>query len=448
MTPGGMGPAAVLIEGRRIAAVVAPDAVPPGVPVYDYGEKVIGPGLVDAHVHVNEPGRTEWEGFETATLAAAAGGVTTLVDMPLNSDPVTTSLDAFRRKLDAAAARPLRVDVGFWGGVVPGNAASLAPLAEAGVLGFKCFTCFSGIDDFPASAEADLRRAMPILGEVGVPLLVHAELECPVDDLAGDDGRVNWRRYLTYLRSRPRRFEDEAIRMMVGLCRDTGCRTHIVHLSSSNALGDVQRAKAEGLPFTAETCPHYLTLSAEEVPDGDTIYKCAPPIREAENQALLWQGLEAGIIDFVISDHSPCVPALKRLDVGDFEAAWGGIASLALGLPAVWTRARARGITVPQLTRWMSEAPARFIGLGERKGALAPGYDADVVVWDPDAAFVLTAEQLKFRHRVSPYLGRRFYGVVEATWVGGALVARGGEAVGDPRGRMIRGGALEEIVSW
>ena len=375
-------------------------------------------GLVDTHVHINEPGRTEWEGFDTATRAAAAGGITTVVDMPLNCIPVTTTAAALAIKRAEAAPR-LWVDCGFWGGVIPGNANEIEPMVAAGVCGFKAFLCHSGIDDFPNATEADLRIAMPILARAGVPLLVHAELDlgAPEDDRTPQS-------YLRYLASRPRQWEDAAIALMIELIRDTGCAVHIVHLSSATALPMLASARAEGLPITVETCPHYLCLTAEEVPDRDTAYKCAPPIREAGNREQLWEGLADGIIDFVISDHSPCTPHLKLPERGDFMEAWGGIASLQLGLSTIWTEARKRGFSIADVHGWMSRAPADFLGL-HRKGRLEPGADADLVAWDPDAVHEITAESLHHRHKVTPYIGRRVRGRVQTTWVRGQVVWNG-----------------------
>ncbi len=422
---GGVGPAAVLVRGERIAAVVPHGAVPEGVPVEDFGEAVVMAGLVDCHVHVNEPGRTEWEGFETATRAAAAGGVTTLVDMPLNCVPVTTSVAALEAKREAAAGK-LHVDVGFWGGVVPGNEEELEPLARAGALGCKAFLVHSGIDDFPNVTEADLRRAMPRLAAAGLPLLAHAEL-----DLAGDGAGYDARDHRAWLESRPRAWEDAAIDLLVRLCRETGCAVHVVHLSSATALPILRAARDEELPITVESCPHYLCLTAEEVPEGDTTFKCAPPIREAENREALWRGLLDGVIDFVVTDHSPCTPGLKHLDDGDFREAWGGVASLSLGLSAVWTEARERGARVERLAYWLAEGPARFAGIADRKGRIAPGLDADLVVWDPEARFRVEPGRLPFRHRISPYVGRELWGEVRATYL------RGERVDGAPRGRQL-----------
>jgi allantoinase len=382
-------------------------------------------------VHVNEPGRTEWEGFATATSAAAAGGVTTLVDMPLNSLPVTTTRAALEAKKQESLGK-CRVDVGFWGGVIPGNAADLSDLAAGGVLGCKAFLVHSGIDEFPNATEADLREAMPVLRDAGLPLLAHAEL-----DLGAEPTISDRRAYRRYVESRPPAWEDEAIRLLVRLCRETRCPVHIVHLSSASSVPILRAAKAEGLPITVETCPHYLCLEAESIPDGATLYKCAPPIRDHANREALWQALLEGVIDFVITDHSPCSPSLKLAERGDFEAAWGGIASLQLGLPAVWTEARQRGADLPTLFHWMSAAPARFAGLSDRKGRIAAGFDADLVVLAPDEELAVEAEQLFFRHKVSPYLGRRLFGRVHGTLLRGACVYDGQHHSSPPLGKHL-----------
>ena len=396
-------------------------------------------------MHINEPGRTEWEGFDTGTRAAAAGGVTTLVDMPLNCDPVTTSLEAFEVKL-AATAGTYRVDVGFWGGVVPGNAGELSKLADRGVLGAKAFLCHSGLDEFPDSDEATLRAAMVELKRAGIPLLAHAELELGGPECgAGSHAHDDW------LHSRPKAWEDAAIELLVRLCRETGCAVHIVHLSSSTAVPILRAARAEGLPITVETCPHYLCLTAEEIPPGETLYKCAPPIREADNREALWEALREGVIDFVISDHSPCTPDLKRKDPdrvsaddagGDFGLAWGGIASLSLGLGSVWREAAQRGFGIDDVVRWMATEPARFAGVRARKGAIEVGQDADLAAWDLDAEFALTPGDLHFKHPVSPYLGRPVRGRCERTWLRGQEVFRleaGEPHFADPSGRPILG---------
>ncbi|HEU4405415.1 MAG TPA: allantoinase AllB [Polyangiaceae bacterium] len=431
---GAFRPAAVVVEGGRVADVLGHGEPGPSLPVDDLGDLWLLPGLVDPHVHMNEPGRTEWEGFATATRAAAAGGVTTLVDMPLNCIPVTTSAPALETKLEAARDL-LAVDVGFWGGVVPGNARELAKMVERGALGAKCFLCHSGIDDFPASTEADLREAMPVLRDANAPLLVHAELERPGAPACAGDVRS----YATYLASRPRAWEDDAVALMVALCRATRCPVHIVHLSSSGALDALRRAKDEGLPFSAETCPHYLCLSAEEIAAGATEFKCAPPIREAENREKLWAAVREGLIDLVTSDHSPCTPGLKKPAEGDFCGAWGGIASLSLGLPSVLTAARARGVAPERVVTAMSEAPARLAGLARTKGRIARGFDADLCAFDPDARWVVRAEALPFRHKVSPYVGRELQGRVVTTWLRGEATYGDGAREGAAGGRPLLG---------
>ena len=418
VTPEVLVDGAVVVAGERIEAVVTD--VPEGLPVTDLGELALLPGLVDCHVHINEPGRTEWEGFDTGTRAAAAGGVTTLVDMPLNCDPVTTSVAALETKL-AATAGTYRVDVGFWGGVVPGNAAELTKLAERGVLGAKAFLCHSGIDDFPDSDEATLRAAMVALRDAGIPLLAHAELDLgDAPCAAGSHDHDAW------LESRPKAMEDAAIALLIRLCRETGCAVHIVHLSSSTAVPMLRDARAEGLPITVETCPHYLCLSAEAIPKGETQFKCAPPIREEANREALWAALGEGVIDFVISDHSPCTPDLKAKTegVGDFGQAWGGIASLSLGLGSVWREAHRRGHSIEQVVGWMAAEPARFAGVSERKGAIAPGMDADLAAWDLGDEHAVGRSDLHFKHPVSPYLGRSLRGRCRRTWLRGHEVFR------------------------
>ncbi len=430
VTPNGVCPASVVVEDGRIAGVLTGDYA--GAPVTDLGDAAISPGLVDCHVHVNEPGRTEWEGFASATRAAAAGGVTTLVDMPLNSTPVTTDRAALEVKLGAADGR-CYVDVGFWGGVVPGNAPALAGLAEAGALGCKAFLVHSGIDDFPNASEADLAEAMPVLRDLGLPLLAHAELD------VGAPAPVDPRAYEGYLASRPAAWEDAAIDLLVRLCRETRCPVHIVHLSSASALPALRTARDEGLPITVETCPHYLCFDAESIPAGATEFKCAPPIRTRANREALWNALFDGTIDFVITDHSPCVPALKLREEGDFTHAWGGIASLQLGLPAVWSEARRRGAGLATIASWMSARPAAFAGVAKAKGRIAPGFDADFVVWEPEGAFQVAAESLFFRHRLSPYLGRELTGRVRETWLRGRRVFDGAAHPAGPIGASILG---------
>jgi allantoinase len=427
--PDGVSPGTVLIAGERIEAVVPERVTLPGV--LDVGDLVVSPGLVDSHVHVNDPGR-DWEGFDTATRAAAAGGVTTIVDMPLNSSPVTTTPAALAAKVAASEGRRW-VDVGFWAGVVPGNAADLIALGRDGVLGGKAFLVPSGIDEFAHVGEADLRDAMSVLRDHGLPLLAHAELDLGPDSgiAAPADPRV----YAGYLASRPCRWEDAAIRLLIDLCRETHCAVHIVHLASAAAIPMIRAARDEGLPLTVETCPHYLCLEAETIPDGATSFKCAPPIRERGNRDALWTALFDGVIDAIVSDHSPCPPAMKLAERGDFMAAWGGIASLQHGLPVVWTEAARRGARLDQLAAWMSAAPARLAGRQRSKGRISAGYDADLVVWDPDAPFTVAADDLYYRHRLSPYVGAALRGRVHRTIVRGHEIFDGH---GHPAGAIGR----------
>jgi allantoinase len=437
VTSGAVQPASVHIRQGVIVGVAGHADVPAGCPVVDSGDAVVMPGLVDAHVHINEPGRTEWEGFETATRAAAAGGVTALVDMPLNSIPPTTTVAHLEEKARSARGR-CRVDVGFWGGAVPGNAGDLVPLLEAGALGFKCFMVDSGVAEFGHVGEPDLRRALEVLAGTGAPLLVHAELPGPIDAARDAVRGLDPRTYAAYLRSRPREAEDQAIALLASLCRTTGARAHVVHLSSSTALGLLAKARDEGVSLTAETTPHYLHFAAEEIPDGATPFKCAPPIRERDNREALWGALQGGLIDLVVSDHSPCTPELKKLEAGDFDAAWGGISSLQLGLPIVWTDARRRGIPLERLAGWLCRGPAKLAGLDGRKGEIANGYDADLVVWDPEATFRVEPPLIQHRHKVTPYAGEVLHGVVEATYLRGEKVYERGSFPGEARGRWLK----------
>jgi allantoinase len=435
VTPSGLRSSAIVISGETIVELAAPDSLPASVPVENVGDRVVFPGLVDTHIHINEPGRTEWECFETATRAAAAGGITTLVDMPLNSSPVTTTVEALARKLEAARGK-LWVDCGFYGGVVPGNLGQVGPLISAGVLGFKAFLCHSGIDEFPNATEGDLRAAMPELGRAGLPLLVHAELvsEPLFEPPASLSASRSYRRHLA---SRPRAWEHNAIRLLIDLCRQVRCHVHILHLSSADALPIIARAREEGLPLTVETCPHYLTFAAEEIPDGDPRYKCAPPIREAENRERLWAGLRAGLIDTIGSDHSPAPPEFKHLADGDVFRAWGGIASLQLALPAVWTEARRRRLEIEALPAWMAMRPAGLVGLADRKGQIAPGFDADMVVFDPEPTFRVDAESFHHRHKATPYEGRVLQGRVDTTYLRGGAVYRCGGFAQSKSGRAL-----------
>ena len=417
VVPDGERPATILIENGLITELLTHDADVGDVPLHDVGHRAILPGLVDPHVHINEPGRTDWEGFNTATRAALAGGLTSLVDMPLNSAPVTTSVANLRLKM-AATQGQLHTNVGFWGGVVPGNAADIEPLIAAGVLGFKAFLTHSGIDDFPNATEADLRRVMPLLARHRLPLLVHCELSEPNDEWLLRDRRA----YPNYLASRPKAWEDNAISLMIRLCEEFDCPTHIVHLSSANSIASIAAAKARGLPLTVETGQHYLYFNAEDIADGQTQFKCAPPIRERTNNAQLWAALQAGVIDFVATDHSPAPPDLKQLASGDFASAWGGIASLQLALPVLWTAARPRGATLADMARWLSQHPAKLAGQSRKKGQIALGFDADLLVFDAEKTFVVTADLLQHKHKVSPYICEELTGVVEQTFLKGTPV--------------------------
>lgn len=439
----GVGPAAIHIGDGIIKAITAYDEITNGPEVFEAGpDAVLMQGLVDTHVHINEPGRTHWEGFETATRAAAAGGVTTIVDMPLNNIPATTTLAAFETKL-AATKGKLSVDTGFWGGVVPGNLQELEVMFAAGVVGFKCFLIHSGVDDFPNVTEEDLRPAMHELARLGALLIVHAEMPAPVEEASaaqaasGADARV----YQTFLETRPKEAEDEAIALLLRLCRETGARVHVVHHSSSTSLEMLREAKKEGLPVTLETCPHYLSFVAEEIPDGATQYKCCPPVRERANSEKLWGALKEGLIEMVVSDHSPCPPEMKRLEAGDFLAAWGGISSLQLRLPVMWTEAQGRGYSLSQLAEWLARAPARLAGLQEKKGSIAVGKDADLVIWNPETEFRVEPRMIEHRHKLTPYEGRTLRGVVQKTFLRGQLIYDEREFVSEPLGMMLRRGS-------
>jgi allantoinase len=431
VTPDGVREAYVHVADGRIERVSPLDDAPSGVPLVDAGDRAVMPGLVDTHVHVNEPGRTEWEGFETATRAAAAGGVTTIIDMPLNSIPPTTTIAALSAKR-AAADGKVHVDVGFWGGAVPGDLGQLRELHRAGVYGFKAFLCPSGVEEFPPLDLGQLRSAMEEIAGFDGLLIVHAELPEFLRDMAwtldvADDVPY---RYRTYLDSRPPESEKRAVESVVEASRSTGCRAHVLHLSAASwahLLGGV----------TAETCPHYLTFAAEEITDGATEFKCAPPIREAENRERLWEELRAGRIAAVVSDHSPCTADLKA---GSFFEAWGGIASVQLGLRAVWTQARARGFGLEDVARWMSEGPAAIAGL-ERKGSIAVGMDADLVLFEPDAVSEVDPTELHHRNAVTPYAGLRLDGRVAATYVRGMRVYADGRFRDEPAGRLLSRGA-------
>lgn len=427
LLPDGVRAGSIEIRGGRIAGLQSYDRI---VDI-DAGDRYILPGLVDTHVHINEPGRTEWEGFRTATRAAAAGGYTTLVDMPLNNLPCTTTVPNFRTK-ESAAREQCFVDYAFWGGVVEDNREHIAALAAAGALGYKCFLVHPGIDGFTMVNRSQLDAAMPVVAGTGLPLLTHAELPGPIE--AASKGLHDWKRYSTYLRSRPDAAEVEAIRLMIELCRKYRCRVHIVHLSSVEALPDLKAARAEGLQITVETCPHYLHFAAEEIPDGATMFKCAPPIRARANRERLWQALAEGDIDLIATDHSPCPPEMKQRGNGSFLEAWGGIASLQVALPVIWTEASRRGIPIEQVMHWMSEQPAKLAGIDHRKGAIRAGLDADLTVFDPDGKQRVDAAQLEHRHPITPYSGETLEGIIEMTFVRGEKVYDRGAFAPQPKG--------------
>ncbi|HMP88670.1 MAG TPA: allantoinase AllB [Kiritimatiellia bacterium] len=431
--PGEVISGSIHVAGEKIAGIFRENQPLPTAPVIDVGDDWILPGLVDTHVHINEPGRTEWEGFHTATASAVAGGITTLVDMPLNSSPVTTTLEAFEIKLAAARAPgQLAVDCGFHAGLIPGNEKDIPSLLKKGVLGVKAFMVYSGIPDFPAATQKELAAVMPVLAKHNVPLLAHAELDGPVLVPDGDD-----RSYRRYLASRPSEWEVDAIGMLIALCRETRCPIHIVHLATRDALELIREAKAEGLPLTVETCPHYLYFCAEEIPDGKTQYKCAPPIREKEHREALWNALLSGEIDMIASDHSPCPPSMKELESGNFAKAWGGISSLQLGLPIIWTQCRKRGIPLENISAWMSRNPAILAGLYPQKGVLEAGSDADFAIFDPEKAFTVDANRLAHRHKITPYADEKLYGQIKKTYLRGRVVYDAEQGGCEYLGRII-----------
>ena len=447
VTPTGVIEATLILADGKIQDVLPGRVEREGIPFESVGDKVIMPGVIDAHVHINEPGRTEWEGFETATKAAAAGGITTLIEMPLNASPVTTTVDALKLKLDAAKGK-LHVNVGFYGGVIPGNINDLDGLLSAGVFGIKAFLTHSGIDEFPNVTESDLRKALPILKRHDAKLLVHCELEGPVVgsllSVVGRGGRqpdnhqptTDNRVYANYLSSRPAKWETDAIALMIRLSEEFDVHVHIVHVSAAETLPLIRDAKKRGLRITAETCPHYLVFCAEEIPDGATEYKCAPPIRERTNNELLWEALKDGTLDFVASDHSPAPPELKEAQSGEFMKAWGGIAGLQFLLPAFWTGAKERGFSLEDVAQLLCENPADFLAL-KQKGRITPGCDADLVIWDPEASFVVKEEEIHHRHKLTPYVGRTLCGAVERTVADGETVFDNGKFNAAPSGDVI-----------
>ena len=431
ITPDGIKKAVILVKAGKIIAVM--DKLPDGdFSVTDVGDSVLMPGVIDPHVHINEPGRTEWEGFDTATKAAITGGITSLVEMPLNASPVTTTVKAFDEKINATEGK-LHTNCGFWGGIIPGNEKEIEPLIEKGVLGFKAFLTHSGIDEFPNVTEADLKKAMPIIAKHGLPLLVHCELSEEAGSLESGVGRS----YSKYLASRPKKWEDDAISLMIRLCEEFNCRTHIVHLSSADSIEQIVRAKQKGLPLTVEACQHYLYFSSEEIHDGRTEYKCAPPIREKANNEKLWQALKEGIIDFVATDHSPAPPALKELESGDFIKAWGGISSIQFALPALWTAARKHDCSLSDIAKWLCSNSAILPGLQNRKGKIEKGYDADFVVWNPEKKFTVTKDIIHHKHKITPYLNEELYGVVEQTWLNGEKIFDAGKFLHLNKGKIL-----------
>ncbi len=415
-TPGGMQKGMILVKKGVIHEIL--DELPEGdYPVTDVGDSVIMPGVVDPHVHINEPGRTDWEGFDTATRAAIAGGITTLVDMPLNSSPATTTAQALDEKILAVKGQ-LHSNCGFWGGVVPGNEKDIEPLIQKGVLGFKAFLTHSGIDEFPNVTEKDLRKVMQVIVKYGLPLLVHCELGTVEKSKVKSQNRS----YQHYLSSRPVEWEDDAIALMIRLCEEFNCRTHIVHLSSADSIEQIEKAKQKGLPLTVETGQHYLYFNAEDIKDGQTPFKCAPPIREKENNERLWSALKGGIIDFVATDHSPAPPGMKEIESGDFMRAWGGISSIQFALPVLWTAAKKHNCSLNDIMKWLCEKPALLPGLEKQKGKIQEGYDADFVVWDPEKKFIVAKENIYHKHKLTPYMGEQLFGIVEQTWIGGKKV--------------------------
>lgn len=447
VTPHGEVDAVVVIDGEHIATIKPALELDSTIPVEDLGSLALLPGLVDAHTHINEPGRTDWEGFASATRAAAAGGFTTVVDMPLNCLPETTNVAALELKREAARTQCM-VDYALWGGCVDGNQHELEPLALAGVAGYKSFLIYPGCDGFTAIDRDNLELAAPILARNGLPLLVHAELETSINAAVEclNANNSDWRRYSTYLASRPDQAELDAIELLIEICRTYRFRLHIVHLATAKALPMIRAAKAEGLPLSVETCPHYLHCAAEEIPDGAMLFKCAPPIRSAANRELLWQALSEGVIDLIATDHSPCPPHMKRLEPtqpgeerGRFDEAWGGIASLSTALPVLWTECHARGISLSQLAHWTSAVPARLAGISSFAGSIEPGKHANFVAFDAEAEFTVTPDRLHYRHKISPYMGERLRGIVRSTWLRGQRIfdQRSGQSSfpNKPRGR-------------
>lgn len=434
LTENGFMDGTVLIKNGVISKIIQGKVADSTCPIEDVKDFVVMPGVIDCHVHINEPGRTEWEGFETITKGAIAGGITTLVDMPLNASPVTTSKQAFQIKLKSTEGK-LYCNCGFWGGIVPDNIDLLEELINAGVLGIKAFLTHSGIDDFPNVTLEDLKKGLAILKKYQLPLLVHAEL----DEM--HDGIVNFVKdptnYQAYLKSRPNIWEDNAVDMAIQLCEDFDTPVHIVHLSSANRLDKIRAAKKKGLKLTVETCPQYLYFCSENIPNGNTLFKCAPPIREKANNDKLWDALKDGTIDFVVTDHSPSTPNLKEIESGNLKRAWGGISSIQFSLPVVWTEGQKRGFNISQISDLMSKNVAKFIRLSDKKGLVKEGYDADLTVWDPEQKFSVEVKDIHFKHKITPYKGEELRGVVKQTYIAGKKIFENGIFVSSPIGEII-----------
>jgi len=433
-THGKLQEAAILFENGNIINIVAINEVPNQCQHTNYGDLVIMPGLVDTHVHINEPGRTDWEGFNTATQAAAAGGITTVIDMPLNCIPVTTSLDAVEAK-KSCLKNQIWVDIGFHGGVIPGNESELEAMMDAGITSFKAFMIDSGIDEFPASDTETLDKAMPILAKGGATLLVHAELNSHSQEIQVDDKSS----YNEFLNSRPDKWEVDAIDEIIRLAGKHKCKVHIVHLSSAKALKSIRQAQNKGIKVTAETCPHYLTLSSETIPDGDGRFKCCPPIRNSDNQKALWDGLNDGTIDFIVSDHSPCTPALKRLEEKNLWDAWGGISSLQFGLSLIWNYLKLNNYSINNLVEWMCENPTKLVNLADVKGKIEKGFQADFVIWDPNKEHTIDKKEILFKNKMSAYEQHTVFGVIEQTILAGEVIYDRNKEnfTGKPKGKYL-----------
>ncbi len=434
LTDKGFFDGTILIKNGRISKLIEGKVLSTDFEINYLNDLVVMPGLIDSHVHINEPGRTEWEGFETITKASIAGGITTLVDMPLNASPVTTSKNAFEIKLKASEGK-LFCNCAFWGGIVPENAELLDELIQSGVLGVKAFLTHSGIDDFPNVTLEDLKKGLATLQKYQVPLLVHAELDEMHDGIL--ELEKDPTNYQKYLKSRPNIWEDNAVEMAISLCEEFDTPVHIVHLSSANSLEKIRAAKAKGLKLTVETCPQYLYFCSENIPNGNTLFKCAPPIREKENNDKLWEALKDGTIDFIVTDHSPSTPNLKEIESGNLKKAWGGISSIQFSLPIIWTEAKKRGFSLEQVANLMSKNVAKFIKLDQSKGKIEVGFDADLVVWNPEESFIVKKDDIHFKHKITPYLNEELFGVVKETFIAGEKVFEKGNFVSLPIGEKI-----------